>query len=373
MKIACIIHSLSGGGAERVMAALASHLARRGHQITLITFDDAREDRHSIDPSVVRMPLGVMQGGQHGIRKMLQIHHRHKAIRRAVKQSGPDVVLSFCDRTNIDVLLSTIGLRLPVVISERSDPAKQSLGRFWENVRRRAYPLAARVVVLTESIAETLKPLSRSPVAIIPSGIERVTAPKLDNQNPGHLANKIVLGVGRLEYEKGFDRLIMAFAKIAIEVPDWSLKILGEGTQRSELTALASEHGIAQRVTMPGWVRPIYCEYDNATIFVLPSRYEGFPSALLEAMAAGLPSIAMHCQSGSAEIIQSQYNGLLIDDNVDALAEGILNLIKDEPKRMRFSASAKEVVEKFSFDKMVDAYEELLQSVRRGDSAVPLR
>ncbi len=339
------------------MASLASQLSARNHEVVLVTFDDARTDRHEVADTVRRIPLKVMRASRGRIDKAMNLHRRHKAIRKTIATEKPDVVLSFCDRTNLDVLLSTIGMKVPIVVSERSDPAQQSLGMFWENMRRRSYKRAARVVALTNAIAKTLAPLSPRPITVIPSAIARPR--RRDNEHE----NKIILGVGRLAPEKGFDRLIEAFAKIADEAPKWSLKILGEGAMREELQHQADEAGIARRLSMPGWLRPIAPEYEIATVFVLPSRYEGFPSALLEAMATGLPCIAMNCQSGSCEIVSHDENGLLVEDSVDALADAMRHLIKNESERVRLGAAATEVIERYDFDSMVDAYENLLTEV----------
>ncbi|EMI17397.1 glycosyl transferase, group 1 [Rhodopirellula maiorica SM1] len=359
MKIVCIIHSLSGGGAERVMAALASELSAREHEVVLVTFDDARTDRHEVAETVRRIPLRVMRASRGRVDKAMNLHRRHKAIRKTIATEKPDVVLSFCDRTNLDVLLSTIGLKVPIVISERSDPAQQSLGFFWENMRRRSYKRAARVVALTDAIAKTLAPLSPRPIAVIPSAITPPRCRDIEHEN------KIILGVGRLAPEKGFDRLIDAFAKIANDAPSWSLKILGEGAMREELQRQADEAGISRRLSMPGWLRPIAPEYEIATLFVLPSRYEGFPSALLEAMATGLPCIAMNCQSGSCEIVTHNENALLVDDSVDALADAMRHLIQNESERVRLGNAATAVVERFDMTSMVDAYEDLLCEVAK--------
>ncbi|TWT79222.1 alpha-1,4-N-acetyl-D-galactosaminyltransferase [Planctomycetes bacterium CA13] len=356
MKILCIIHSLDGGGAERVMARLASMLAARNHQVALVTLDDAKNDRHSVSDSVRRLPLGVMSETPRGFAKLRNIRRRLSAIRRTVKHESPDVVLSFCDRTNIDVLLATIGMNVPVVISERSDPRHQNLGTFWERVRRKIYPRAAKIVALTNAIAESLAPLNHRPVEVIPSAVDKFDAAEISGAR-----KNVILGVGRLQTEKGFDRLIEAFAEIAADSPEWTLRIVGEGTQRGYLEELAKTRGISDRIAFPGWVRPIDPEYAGAAVFVLPSRYEGFPSALLEAMAAGLPCIAMDCQSGSREIIRDGENGLIVADSIPDLTAALRHLVDNPTERERVAKSATEVATQFSWDKMVDKYENLLR------------
>ncbi len=358
MKIACIIHSLDGGGAERVMAGLASRLAQRGHQTTLITLDDGRSDRHDVDPSVLRRPLQVMAQSNHPIDKFLNTRHRLTAIRRAVADANPDVVLSFCDRTNILVLMALGRTAIPTVIAERSDPRQQHLGRMWEVLRKRTYHRADRIVALTQTSAEALGPLSQHPVVVIPSAVE--TPPQLSDRTEAE-TNQRILAIGRLEPEKGFDRLMRAFQSVAQTSPSWNLRILGEGSQRDQLLSLAEVLGIDDQLSMPGWVRPVWDELSAATIFALPSRHEGFPSALLEAMAAGVPSVAVDCESGPRSIVRHEIDGLLVENSVEGLAGGIARLIDDTALREKLGRQGKSVTQRFNWEKMTDAYQQVLR------------
>lgn len=358
MKIVCAIHSLDGGGAERVMARLASMLSAGGHDVVLLTLDDASKDRHDVAATVRRIPLDVIGRPTKGIAKLSSIKTRLFAIRSAILHENPDFVLSFCDRNNIDVLLSTIRLPIPIVISERSDPAEQNLGRFWEWVRRRIYRRASRIVALTPAIAATLQPLAKHPVAVIPSAVDPVP-----NIRPLSERDKVILGVGRLMPEKGFARLVDAFAMVAKDHLDWSLRILGEGPQRDLLQRKIDELGLSSRVALPGWIRPIAPEYSKASLFVLPSHYEGFPSALLEAMASGMPAVAMDCQSGSCEIIDDEVNGLLASGSTDDIAQALDRLMNDASLREQLAKGAVDVSERYSWQRMVDAYESVAESL----------
>jgi glycosyltransferase involved in cell wall biosynthesis len=268
------------------------------------------------------------------------------------------VVLSFCDRTNIDVLLACNRASLPLVISERSDPARQSLGPFWDSVRRRVYRRASAVIALTETAAKHLRPFSRS-VHVVHSAID---APPLLSNREQASRRKVIVGAGRLEQEKGFDRLLKAFAKATDDAPDWQLVIYGEGSQHKQLVRQASILGIQDRVDFPGWVRPLAEPLSEATLFCLSSRYEGFPSVLLEAMSMGVPVISVDCESGPRVIVDHGRNGLLVDPSVDGLAEGMTRLIKDRAERERLGREGKSVVEQFKWETMVDRYEAILRN-----------
>ena len=239
------------------MAGLASRLLARGHEIVLMTLDDGKSDRHPIRPQMRRVCLNVMGESRGWIEKLTRNRARMQAIANALKTDRPDVVLSFCDRTNITALLATRRMGIPVVISERSDPAKQRLGFLWELARRQAYPLATRIVALTKTSASHLQPFNARPVVVIPSAVD---APELFSDREQAAKNKCVVGVGRLEYEKGFDRLIEAFDLATVDHPEWTLRIFGEGNLRPELEETAMTLAISDRVQLPGWVRPIWPE-----------------------------------------------------------------------------------------------------------------
>lgn len=347
------------------MAGLASRLSDRGHSVTLVTLDDGQQDRHDVAESVRRQPLDQMGTTRGLFEKIAATKAREAAVRDAIEAIGPDVVLSFCDRTNILTLQALARSRFPVVVSERSDPVRQNLGAFWEFQRRRCYRRAARIVALTEHAAGALAPMNRYKVAVIPSSVD---VPPMRSDRVAAQANRLVVGVGRLEREKGFDRLVRAFAD-ARPSADWTLRILGEGSQRESLLTLAAEFGVANRLELPGWVRPVWPELGKATCFVLPSRYEGFPSALLEAMSMGVPSLAVDCECGGPRAIIGDQQGLLVDRSDAALTDGLRRIMTDEPSRERWGEGGMSVVDRFGWEPMVNAYEALLKEVAGSGSS----
>ncbi len=345
-----------------MMAGLASRLANRDHQVTLITLDQGQQDLYAVDPDVARRPLAVM-GQSHGIvKRYFGARRRIIALRGAIDQIRPDVILSFCDRTNILTLMAAGRGAAPVVVSERSDPAEQSLGRIWETLRWRNYPRAAALVALTDSAATYLRQRIDRPVIVIPSAVDR---PPLTSDRSAAQANRRILALGRLEYEKGFDRLLDAFSDLLIRAPaateGWTLRIIGEGSLRQQLNARIQQLDLADRVSMPGRIMPVWEELAQATLFVLPSRYEGFPSALLEAMATGVPSVAADCPSGPRVIVNHQVNGLLVANNQSSLASGMWRLIECSETRERLGQAGKQVIDQFDWESMVDAYQRVLQ------------
>lgn len=364
MRITCVIHSLAGGGAERVMAALASALAERLHQVTLITLDDGRQDRHAVSPLVRRVPLDLMRPSRNRWSAVAANARRIARLRQAVVHSQPEAVLSFCDRTNVLTLLALVGLPVPVIVSERSNPQAQQIPWPWSALRPRMYRRAAAVVVLTSAAAEMVAPWTPRPPVVIPSAIDLPSSGvAVSSAAQPPRAGRHIVGIGRLETEKGFERLLQAFAAIADVHPDWTLAIHGEGSCRAELEQQRDRLGLGGRVDFPGWTRPIWPVLTASDLFVLPSRYEGFPSALLEAMSAGLPCIAFDCPHGPAEVIRDGVDGLLVPaDDTAALAAALDRCLRDPQLRSSLGSRAVEVAQRFSWPAMVDAYERLLLS-----------
>ena len=368
------------------MATLASQLSLRSHHVTLLTLGDGEGDRHDVDAGVRRCRLNLLFDSGGLVSKLIGNRRRIAELRRTIADLTPDVVLSFCDRTNI-LAAFACPANVPLVLSERSDPSQQHLGRLWEWLRNRAYPRASHLVALSETSAEHLRQRFTVPLTVIPSAVD---VPPIRSDRDLATSNRLVIGIGRLEAEKGFDRLIDAFANAVGDQSDWRLRILGEGSCRSDLEQLAKHRGVGDRVELPGWVRPVWNELAAATMFVLPSRYEGFPSALLEAMVVGVPTIAVDCESGPRAVLTDRQpttavpnvmssegagksldslnadelpRGLLIPNDSVSLTDAIRLFIADPETRERIGNRGIKAAECFSWVRMVERYESVLQQV----------
>jgi glycosyltransferase involved in cell wall biosynthesis len=348
---------------------MANWWAGAGREVTLFTFDDGSEPPFfPLHPSVRHGPLAIAKSSGSPFAAIVNNAMRIASLRRAIAKSRPDVVLSFLDTTNIVTLLATRGMRIPVVVAEHTDPSRKSIGR-WEPLRRRLYPRADQVVVLSEQSLAFFPDRVRARAAIMPNPIT-VSPPGAPAPASGR---KRLMALGRLGPEKGFDLLIDAFARIAAAHPEWDLVIWGEGPLRSRLEARRDRLGLTGRITLPGRTATPHDELRNADLFVMSSHREGFPMALGEAMACGLAAVSTDCESGPRQLIRDGVDGLLVPPgDPDALAAALSRVMGDDELRARLAARAPEVLERFGLERIMARWDELfagLETARHGAQA----
>lgn len=170
--------------------------------------------------------------------------------------------------------------------------------------------------------------------------------------------------MGRLSEQKHFDLLLQAFANLKDAHPEWTLTILGEGELRSQLEDLRDRLGLKDRVYLPGVVKNPHDFLRQADFFVMSSLFEGFPNAICEAMACGLPVISTDCPSGPREIIREGIDGILVPtEDVSALTAAIQKLMLDQALRQDLGRNALEITERFSLERIMGMWDEILQEV----------
>ena len=351
------------------MARLANGLCAHGHEITLLTLDDGSiTPFYALAPRVRHRPLGL-SGASGGVISALSNNlSRIRALRHAILSAQPDAVLSFMDSTNVLTLLA-VGRSLPVAVSERVHPAHYDIGRLWNALRLYAYKRAAAVVVQTRDVTDCFPAAVRSLCRVLPNPVEQPANAPLAEPLAG-VSGPLLLGMGRLAVQKGFDMLLEAFAHLAPEHPDWTLAVLGEGPERDALERQRSTLRLEKRVLLLGRNNMPGGALRRADLFVLPSRFEGFPNSLCEALACGLPAVAFDCPSGPAEILRHGVDGLLVPPgDVDALAAALSRLMADADLRVGMAARAPEVLERFGVEKVLDMWESLLVDITRSKDA----
>ena len=364
VRITFVTPSLACGGAETCVTLLTRGLLARGHDVTVITFFSADSDFYILPVGATRLALGIDGDSPtivHGLANNLQ---RLRVLRRAIKSAAPDVIVSHIHRTNIMTILAVGRTPIPVIVVEHNDPGMNPAGRIWETLRRRTYPRARRLVSVSHGVDTQFSWLPAEQRTVIHNPLASPeNAPPFNKQMD--TGRDWIASMGRLTRQKGFDLLLQAFAKVTGRHPDWRLLIIGEGPLRGELEELRNKLGLTEVVSFAGLLADPSTALRNAKLFVMASRFEGFPYAALEAMACGLPVIYTDCPSGPREIIRDGIDGLLVPNgDVPALAAAMDRLLSDGAERERLAQHAPEVLERFGEDKIITQWEELFGAIK---------
>ncbi len=359
-RILFCISSLDPGGAERVACILCNGLIRAGYDV-IILLDSSADPQNCIYPldpriQIEKIPPAKYSGGLLLLWEKRRIFLRYKA----------DCIIGFLWDINLIIAMSLNFCRTPVILSERSnmDYDLSYLNRRGLFLLRRGFRHLNALVLQTETIKKLMVQAPWS----IPEKIIRVIANpvrrfQIQKQLPQCLYPRII-AIGRLVHLKGLDLLLAAFAEAAEHFPEWQLDIFGQGPLREELEIKRNQLGLEKRVHFRGITTDVYAELERSNIFVLPSRIEGFPNVLLEAMAAGVAVIAADCKFGPGEIIDNENNGLLIPpENIPALTQALKRLMSDAELREKLGSAARSVQERYAEEKIVKRWINLIEEV----------
>ena len=393
-ELILVCNSLAAGGIERVVSTLANEWSRRGRKVSVVTLHD-RHRFYRLDPSVHHvvvekvgntwLPRLLRKGrsyliqlgrlkpallallgswiyyyladSAYRIHFWLYLTFETLSLRSALTRIESPVVVSFGTSVNVITIKACRGMDRRVIISERNDPGR--LIALWEKLWREYYPHAYRVTANTRTALRDLQQFVRAEqLALVPNPLQ------FPNGNGHSLEAKskpVVLTVGRLVDDKAQDVLIDAFAQAGDAIGDWRLAIAGEGRLYSTLTKQAEELGVATRVDWHGLVRDIHSLYRSAMIFALPSRIEGTPNALLEAMSFGLPVVVSDGAPGVLELIEHEVTGLVVPvNNPSELAKALRRLTSDADLRRRLGDAARERVREYDLPRALTTWESII-------------
>lgn len=355
MHITFFISSLDPGGAERVMSELANHMCKQGHRITLMTLSASAPFYH-LDPSI-----NVVQLKKES-RFLARLSHFWGGIfapfimRSYFKKLKPDVIISFMDLVNMLVLISTWGMKTPVIISERMNPRYRVLPVFVKWLRLKLYPRAKVLVMQTETTASYFPNSLQKIITLIPNAVKVAEDPKQDHAEH---ATKLV-SVGRLDEGKDHKTAILAMKELVKIHPNLHLTIYGQGPLKASLEKLIAELGLKSHIELSGVTRDVKSALKKADIYVFPTLFEGFPNALCEAMAMGLPVVASDAP-GNIDVIQDGVNGVMFEKgNEKALATSLANLIDDQEMRNRLGQEAQKLSVTYSPERIFKLWEDLI-------------
>lgn len=356
-SVVFVLGGLVSGGAERVASHLINYWHQKGVDVTLIVGHGQSEDFYSIPREINRI---VVSNGSPSNNKLIALLKNIPIVwrlRQALKKTDSSTVISFLTRTNIYTILASFGLRKRVIISERNDTTREEHSWPWPKLRRMLYNYADVVTANSDIALSGMKEyVNREKLTIVPNPVY------LPDRQSDPSRSRMIINVGRLVPQKAQYLLIEAFAMIdGKKREDWTVHILGDGEEETKLKKLTKQKDLAHQINFLGVVKNIEREYQKAGIFVLSSRYEGTPNALLEAMSFGLPCIISDSIPGADNLIEDGKTGLIfISGNAEDLAEKIFTLMDNPKYRQQLGANARKRVEMYSPENVMPVWDELL-------------
>ena len=369
MKIVFLLSSIGSGGAERVAVTLCNAWVAQGFDVTLIaTFSQGGIPFYKPTDGVRLRYLSEEVGPSGSGKKLLR---RLLTLRRMILKSHADVVVSFLPNVNVAAIAATAFSGIPCVIGERSDPQMHPIGRLWSLACRLMYRFADTVVVQTDSVAQRIPAIypKLKRISVIPNPLpsELFELPHR-SPNTASTGRNILLSAGRLSEEKRIDRIIEAFVQVADKHLGWDLHLVGEGPLRQKLQKQIDDCGLQNgRICLLGQRKDLWKLMQKSDAFIMASAYEGFPNALLEAVAIGLPSISTDCKSGPKEISDNGKVVYLVPPNDhQALTVALDTLLGDAEMRSKLSYEGSASVRKrFSLQKILNQWDVLFQKVSK--------
>jgi glycosyltransferase involved in cell wall biosynthesis len=380
-RVTIILVSAWGmGGTIRTVLNLAGHLAEH-YEVEIISVFRRREVSFfgSFPPGVKVTALDDQrpEALPRGLRGRLRTFMRGQSsvlmhpIDRAADQFNLWIDVQLARRLHRGTgYLITTRPGLNLLAAELSPPGYIKVGqehmhlsnhaRKLRQAMPRQYPKLDALAVLTDQDRVAYEALLNGspPVTHIPNTVRPMGGPKADP------SAKTILAAGRVTPQKGFDMLIKAFAQVAPDHPDWTLRILGRGDWLADLERLVAEHGIGDAVVFDGPSEDLGGEMSRASIYALSSRFEGFPLVLIEAMSKGMAVVAFDCPTGPADVIDDHRNGLLVPPkDVDAYAAALREMMDDEELRRRCGEAAVESAKAYEMERIGPSWDALLEQL----------
>ena len=336
-RILFVSGSLNRGGAQRVITLLANDYAQRGWGVHIIVMMND-EIGYALDSTI------TIHKFVHSGNRLKNAGKWVKEIRQCLKDEKPDIVVSFVGRINIITMLAATGLNIPVLVSERNDPAQDRRSKPEQWLCKRFYAKADRVVFQTKYQANYYAKFCKTNSVIIGNPI---SAPVYEGEHP----QKDILCVGKLMDQKNHPMMIRAFAQIAEQFPDKQVFIYGEGQKCAELQQQINDSGLAERIHLCGNSDHIFDMLHKYEYFVMCSNYEGLSNALLEAMISGMVCVTT-AWKGVEDIVQDGLNGYTVPvGDSGALAQKLKEIFANDNNKIRAAGIAE--AKKFGMEQVL--------------------
>ena len=362
MKVAFCYGNLQRGGAQRVICCLANDFARRGDQVNILTLNDG-ETEYELDPEVKVTGLGVSGDSANKWESIRRFFNTEIQFSRWLAEEKPDAVLAFSSKLTMQLLLARAHGGPALICSERANPAFRAESA----ATRMEQPLLKKAdgfIFQTERVKALFPERLQKIGTVIHNGLfsedipENVTAFSQRN-------HRAICAVGRLDNDqKAYDVMVRAFALFHEKHPEHMLNIFGRGVDEPMLRKLIAQLGLEECVVLQGNHPHVIHEIRDMGMFVMTSRYEGMPNALIEAMACGLPCVCTDCDFGPAELIRDGESGLLVPvDDVTAIAAAMGSIADDSVLAEKLSRGALEIRQTHGRKEICGQYRDYILSV----------
>ena len=362
MKIVFLYGNMQRGGAQRVISCLAAYCAQMGDEVMILTLDGGGSD-YALDPGVRVTGLNVAGDSANKLESAKRFLTTERKLRAWMKAEKPDAVLAFSSKLTMQLLLARAHGGPALICSERANPAFRAESAA-TRMERRLLKKADGFIFQTERVSLLFPPEMRQRGTVIHNGLfsedipENVTAFSQRN-------HKAICAVGRLDNDqKAYDVMFKAFALFHESHPEHVLNIFGRGVDEPVLRQLIAQLGLEDKIILHGNHPHVIGEVRDMGMFVMTSRFEGMPNALIEAMACGLPCVCTDCDFGPAELIRDGESGLLVPvDDVAAIAAAMERIADDPALAEKLSWGALEIRQSHGREKICGQYRDYILSV----------
>lgn len=360
MKILFYIGNLRKGGAERVVATLSNKLVEKNEVIIITTTDEKVE--YSLDKSIKLFSLKNFDGNKNPLVKNIIYLKRLKDY---IKEIDPDIILGFLPEPSYRLLILKPFIKSPVIISDRNDPKIEYASLKSRTIMKFLYKRADGFVFQTDEARDYFcKKIQDKSIVIANPVDDRF----LKTKYVGYKSTEFING-GRLNEQKNQILLIESFKDVIKKYPNYKLLIYGEGSLKNELSMYIKDNKLNNNVKLCGNVDDIENILKDKKGFILSSKYEGMPNALMEAMAVGVPCISTDCPCGGPrELIKNNINGLLVKSNdKNELVSAMYKIIENDKMCKKIAMSAKKNMNNYSCDKIVSKWFEFMKEVYKNE------
>lgn len=369
MKLLLTQSGFGAGGTEKIVAMIATHRAGLGDEVHVAAMTCPEAGSYFAYPPEVKLHVLDASGGPGGARQILR---RVRALRGVINALAPDEILSFLTKINVLTLVAAAGSGRPVIVSERNNPLAQSAHPLWLRAQNALMPRAAAIVMQTDRARSDLPAQLHRHAVVIPNPCAPLAGHVPKPAGDSDTGTVRLVAVGRLDRQKGFDLLIEAMAAVHVRHPNARLTIFGEGPERDALESQCQRLGLAGVVELPGVTLQPGAWILDAEVLVMPSRFEGFPNVLAEALVQGVPAVAFDCAYGPRELIEDGENGLLVPEgDVPGLAEALDCLIACPDLRAQMAAAAPRQRARLAPDRILRHWDALIVGEARRARLIP--